>query len=43
MIADPASADGLRTLVQREPDPDVKKAAMHAQRRLHASAEVRPI
>jgi HEAT repeat protein len=43
MIADPASADGLRTLVQREPDPDVKKAAMHAQRRLHASAEVGPI
>jgi HEAT repeat protein len=39
MIADPASSDGLRTLVQREPDADVKKAAMHAQRRLHASAE----
>jgi HEAT repeat protein len=39
MIADPASGDGLRTLVQREPDADVKKAAMHAQRRLHASAE----
>jgi HEAT repeat protein len=39
MIADPASADGLRTLVQREPDADVKKAAMHAQRRLHASAQ----
>jgi HEAT repeat protein len=41
MIADPASGDGLRTLVQREPDADVKKAAMHAQRRLHASAEAR--
>jgi HEAT repeat protein len=38
MIADPASSDGLRTLVDREPDADVKKAAMHAQRRLHASA-----
>ncbi len=42
MIADPGSADGLRTLVQREPDADVKKAAVHAQRRLHASAEVGP-
>jgi HEAT repeat protein len=42
MIADPASSDGLRTLVQREPDADVKKAAMHAQRRLHASAEAGP-
>jgi hypothetical protein len=42
MIADPASGDGLRTLVQREPDADVKKAAMHAQRRLHASAEAGP-
>jgi HEAT repeat protein len=42
MIADPASADGLRTLVQREPDVDVKKAAMHAQRRLHAAAEAGP-
>jgi HEAT repeat protein len=40
MIADPASSDGLRTLVDREPDADVKKAAMHAQRRLHASAGV---
>jgi HEAT repeat protein len=39
MIADPASSDGLRTLVQREPDADVKKAAMHAQRRLHGPAE----
>ena len=42
MIADPASSDGLRTLVQREPDADVKKAAMHAQRRLHVSADARP-
>ena len=42
MIADPASSDGLRTLVHREPDADVKKAAMHAQRRLHASAEAGP-
>jgi HEAT repeat protein len=42
MIADPGSSDGLRTLVQREPDADVKKAAMHAQRRLHASAEAAP-
>jgi hypothetical protein len=42
MIADPGSGDGLRTLVQREPDADVKKAAMHAQRRLHASAEAAP-
>jgi HEAT repeat protein len=41
MIADPASSDGLRTLVDREPDADVKKAAMHAQRRLHASAGAR--
>jgi HEAT repeat protein len=39
MIADPASSDGLRTLVQREPDADVKKAAMHAQRRLHGPTE----
>ena len=37
MIGDPASADGLRTLVQREPDADVKRAATQAQRRLHVS------
>jgi len=43
MIADPASSDGLRTLVQREPDADVKKAGMRAQRRLHASAEAGPV
>jgi HEAT repeat protein len=42
MIADPASSDGLRTLVQREPDADVKKAAMQAQRRLHVATEPRP-
>jgi HEAT repeat protein len=42
MIADPASSDGLRTLVQREPDADVKKAAMHALRRLHVAPEARP-
>jgi HEAT repeat protein len=42
MIADQAASDGLRTLVQREPDADVKKAAMHAQKRLHAAAETRP-
>ncbi len=39
MIGDPASSDGLRTLVEREPDADVKKAAMHAQRRLRVPAE----
>jgi HEAT repeats len=42
MIADPAASDGLRTLVQREPDADVKRAAVHAQKRLHATAEGRP-
>jgi HEAT repeats len=42
MIGDPASSDGLRTLVQREPDADVKKAAIHAQKRLHASTEATP-
>jgi HEAT repeat protein len=42
MIADQAASDGLRTLVQREPDADVKKAAMHAQKRLRAAAETRP-
>jgi HEAT repeat protein len=42
MIADPAASDGLRTLVQREPDGDVKKAAVHAQTRLRVAAEVRP-
>jgi HEAT repeat protein len=42
MIADPTSADGLRTLVQREPDADVKKAAMRAQRRLGVPAEANP-
>ena len=42
MIADPAAADGLRRLVQREPDADVKRAAMHAQKRLHIAAESRP-
>jgi HEAT repeat protein len=42
MIGDPASSDGLRTLVEREPDADVKKAAMHAQRRLQVPAEAHP-
>jgi HEAT repeat protein len=43
MIGDPASSDGLRTLVEREPDADVKKAAMHAQRRLQVPAEAHPV
>jgi HEAT repeat protein len=42
MIGDPAASDGLRTLVQREPDADVKKAAVHAQTRLRVPSEVRP-
>ncbi len=43
MIGDLTASDGLRTLVGREPDADVKKAAMHAQMRLHpAVAEARP-
>src|SRR4029077_12977957 len=42
MIADPSASDGLRTLVQREPDADVKKAAMQAQRRLHVATEAQP-
>ncbi len=41
MIGDPSASDGLRTLVQREPDADVKKAAMIAQKRLNVSTETR--
>jgi HEAT repeat protein len=41
MIGDPAASDGLRTLVQREPDVDVKNAALLAQKRLHVSTEAR--
>ncbi|HXN78622.1 MAG TPA: HEAT repeat domain-containing protein [Candidatus Dormibacteraeota bacterium] len=41
MIGDPAASDGIRTLVQREPDANVKNAAMLAQKRLHASPEAR--
>jgi HEAT repeat protein len=39
MIGDTAASDGLRTLIQREPDAEVKKAATHAQKRLTESAE----
>ena len=43
MIGDAAASEGLRVLVEREPDADVKKAALQAQRRLHGPAtEVRP-
>jgi HEAT repeat protein len=42
MIGDASAADGLRVLIEREPDADVKKAAVQAQRRLQARAEVRP-
>ena len=43
MIGDLAASDGLRTLVEREPDAEVKKAALQAQNRLHHSvAEPRP-
>ena len=41
MIGDPAASDGIRALVQREPDANVKNAAMLAQKRLHASPEAR--
>ena len=34
MIGDLAASEGLRTLVQKEPDAEVKKAAIRAQRRL---------
>src|SRR6202040_2924808 len=36
MIGATAAADGLRVLVEREPDSDVKKAAAQAQKRLDA-------
>jgi hypothetical protein len=36
MIGATAATDGLRVLVEREPDADVKKAAAQAQKRLHA-------
>jgi HEAT repeat protein len=42
MIGDPAASDGLRTLVEREPDAEVKKAAMQAQRRLHPTMAEAP-
>ena len=42
MIGDPAASDGLRTLVQREPDAEVKKAAVQAQKRLHATTAEAP-
>jgi hypothetical protein len=41
MIGDPAASDGLRTLVQREPDAAVKNAAILAQKRLRTSTEAR--
>ena len=41
MIGDQAAFEGLRTLVQREPDAAVKKAAMLAEKRLRASTEAR--
>lgn len=41
MIGDAAASDGLRTLVQREADAEIKKAAAHAQKRLSDSAEER--
>lgn len=41
MIGEPAAADGLRTLVEREPDAEVKKAAMHARKRLTEPAQER--
>ena len=41
MIGDPSAADGLGTLVQREPDAEVKKAATQAQARLHRTTEAR--
>jgi HEAT repeat protein len=43
MIGDTAASDGLRVLVEREPDADVKKAALQAQKRLRRlPATVRP-
>jgi HEAT repeat protein len=39
MIGDAAASDGLRTLVEREPDAAVKNAAMLAQKRLRVSTE----
>jgi HEAT repeat protein len=43
MIGNLAASDGLRTLVEREPDAEVKKAAIRAQKRLHPSVtEARP-
>ena len=41
MIGDPAASEGLRTLIQRESDADVKKAATFAQKRLGSPAEAR--
>jgi HEAT repeat protein len=43
MIGETTASEGLRVLVEREPDADVKKAALQAQKRLHAPAtRVRP-
>jgi HEAT repeat protein len=44
MIGDLAASDGLRTLIDREPDAEVKKAAVQAQKRLRkaTAAETRP-
>ncbi|MHB8611103.1 MAG: HEAT repeat domain-containing protein [Candidatus Dormibacteraceae bacterium] len=43
MIGEATASEGLRVLVEREPDADVKKAAVQAQKRLHpAAAAVRP-
>jgi hypothetical protein len=41
MIGDPAASDGLRTLIQREPDAGVKNAATLALKRLQVSTEAR--
>lgn len=42
MIGDRAANDGLRTLVGREPDAEVKKAAMLAQKRVGRRPEAKP-
>jgi HEAT repeat protein len=43
MIANLSAADGLATLAEKEPDPDVKKAATQAHRRLLRSIRTRPV
>jgi hypothetical protein len=43
MAGQTTTSDGLRVLVEREPDADVKKAAVQAQKRLQGSStKVRP-